>query len=117
MRARALRRRCVFLFPFYYMLIGSLQEEPDTRCAARSPPADFTCDNYSADQRPGRTWLQSLVNSGIFTGGVLLGTVVFGVLAGYALARLHFRGQRHPLRRHAAGADHPVPAADHPAST
>jgi multiple sugar transport system permease protein len=33
-----------------------------------------------------------LVNSGIFTGGVILGTVVFGVLAGYALARLHFRG-------------------------
>ncbi len=37
--------------------------------------------------------LQSLVNSGIFTGGVLLGTVVFGVLAGYALARLHYRGR------------------------
>ena len=28
---------------------------------------------------------QSLFNSGIFTGGVLLCTVVFGVLAGYAL--------------------------------
>ena len=36
---------------------------------------------------------QSLLNSGIFTGGVLFGTVVFGVLAGYALARLHFRGR------------------------
>ena len=36
---------------------------------------------------------QSLLNSVIFTGGVLLGTVVFGVLAGYALARLHFRGR------------------------
>jgi len=35
----------------------------------------------------------SLVNSGIFTGGVILCTVVFGVLAGYALARLHFRGR------------------------
>ena len=37
--------------------------------------------------------MQSLLNSAIFTGGVLLGTVVFGVLAGYALARLHFRGR------------------------
>ena len=37
--------------------------------------------------------MQSLLNSVIFTGGVLLGTVVFGVLAGYALARLHFRGR------------------------
>jgi multiple sugar transport system permease protein len=36
---------------------------------------------------------RSLVNSGIFTIGVLLTTVVFGVLAGYALARLHFRGR------------------------
>ena len=37
--------------------------------------------------------MQSLLNSVIFTGGVLLGTVVFGVLAGYALARLQFRGR------------------------
>ena len=37
--------------------------------------------------------LRSLMNSGIFTGGVILATVVFGVLAGYALARLHFRGR------------------------
>ena len=37
--------------------------------------------------------VQSLINSAIFTGGVLLGTVFFGVLAGYALARLHFRGR------------------------
>ena len=36
---------------------------------------------------------RSLLNSGIFTGGVLLCTVVFGVLAGYALAILHFRGR------------------------
>ncbi len=33
------------------------------------------------------------MNSGIFTGGVLIGTVVFGVLAGYALAILHWRGR------------------------
>ena len=37
--------------------------------------------------------LRSLMNSGIFTGGVLLGTLVFGVLGGYALAMLHFRGR------------------------
>ena len=36
---------------------------------------------------------RSLLNSGIFTGGVILGTLVFGVLAGYALARLQFRGR------------------------
>lgn len=36
---------------------------------------------------------RTLVNSGIFTGGVLLTTLVLGLLAGYALARLEFRGR------------------------
>jgi multiple sugar transport system permease protein len=81
-----------FLFPFYYMVIGSLQEKPDTSLAGAFPTGGFTLDNYA--QINSRVDLvQSLVNSGIFTGGVLLGTVVFGVLAGYALARLQFRGQ------------------------
>ena len=81
----------IFLFPFYYMLIGSLQSEPDTSVAGAFPTGGFTLDNYSAiNDRV--DLLRSLVNSGIFTGGVILGTVVFGVLSGYALARLHFRG-------------------------
>ncbi|MBG0566588.1 carbohydrate ABC transporter permease [Actinoplanes aureus] len=80
-----------FLFPFYYMLIGSLQTEPDTSVAGAFPSGGLTLDNY-ADINSRVDLLGSLVNSGIFTGGVLLGTVVFGVLAGYALARLRFRG-------------------------
>lgn len=83
----------IFLFPFYYMLIGSLQTEPDTTPAGALPnPGNLTVQNYTdIDSRLdlGTT----LVNSGIFTGGVLLCTMVFGVLAGYALARLHFRGK------------------------
>jgi multiple sugar transport system permease protein len=81
----------VFLFPFYYMLIGSLQSEPDTSLAGAFPTGGFTLDNY-ADINNRVDLLRSLVNSGIFTGGVILCTVVFGLLAGYALARLHFRG-------------------------
>jgi multiple sugar transport system permease protein len=82
----------VFLFPFYYMVIGSLQEEPDTSLGGLIPFGGITFDNYTAIN--GRVDLvQSLLNSLIFTGGVMLGTVVFGVLAGYALARLHFRGR------------------------
>jgi multiple sugar transport system permease protein len=82
----------VFLFPFYYMIVGSLQRKPDTSVKGAFPTGGFTLDNYT--QINSRVDLvQSLVNSGIFTGGVLLGTVVFGVLAGYALARLEFRGQ------------------------
>ncbi|HEX7744538.1 MAG TPA: carbohydrate ABC transporter permease [Micromonosporaceae bacterium] len=82
----------MFLFPFYYMLIGSLQSEPDTSAAGAFPTSGFTLHNY-ADINSRVDLVRSLVNSGIFTGGVILGTVVFGVLAGYALARLHFRGR------------------------
>ncbi|WP_203417062.1 carbohydrate ABC transporter permease [Jiangella ureilytica] len=82
-----------FLFPFYYMIVGSLQESPDPTPAGAFPdPSNLTLDNYVAiDERI--DLLQGLLNSGIFTGGVLLGTVVFGVLAGYALAVLHWRGR------------------------
>ena len=74
------------------MVIGSLQKEPDTTIAGAFPTGGFTLNNYI--QINSRVDLvQSLINSAIFTGGVLLGTVFFGVLAGYALARLHFRGR------------------------
>jgi multiple sugar transport system permease protein len=82
----------IFLFPFYYMVIGSLQEKPDTSVKGAFPTHGLTLHNY-ADINSRVNLAQSLVNSGIFTGGVLLMTVVFGVLAGYALARLHFRGR------------------------
>jgi multiple sugar transport system permease protein len=82
----------VFLFPFYYMVIGSLQPHPDTSIAGAIPTHGVTLHNYQQiNERV--DLLRSLTNSGIFTGGVILGTVVFGVLAGYALARLHFRGR------------------------
>jgi multiple sugar transport system permease protein len=82
-----------FLFPFYYMVIGSLQAEPDTTVAGAFPnPANLTLQNY-AEINSRIDLVTGLVNSGIFTGGVLLGTVVFGVLAGYALAILQWRGR------------------------
>ena len=82
----------LFLFPFYYMVVGSLQREPDTSVGGAFPTGGFTLDNF-AQINERVDLVGSLVNSGIFTGGVLLGTVVFGILAGYALARLHWRGR------------------------
>jgi multiple sugar transport system permease protein len=83
----------LFLFPFYYMLVGSLQHEPDTSPAGAVPdPSNLTLGNYT-DINERLDLGRALLNSGVFTGGVLLCTVVFGVLAGYALARLHFRGR------------------------
>ena len=82
----------LFLFPFYYMFIASLQVDPDTSLRGAFPTGGFTLDNYR-DINGRVDLLRSLVNSGIFTGAVILCTVVFGLLAGYALARLHFRGR------------------------
>jgi ABC-type glycerol-3-phosphate transport system permease component len=83
----------VFLFPFYYMVIGSLQKTRDPTLRGALPdPSNTTLDNYN-QINDSINLGRSLANSGIFTGGVLLGTVVFGVLAGYALAILHFRGR------------------------
>jgi multiple sugar transport system permease protein len=83
----------VFLFPFYYMVIGALQREPNPDVSGAFPnPANLTLDNLhninGAINLP-----RTLLNSGIFTGGVLLCTLVLGLLAGYALARLEFRGR------------------------
>ncbi len=83
----------VFLFPFYYMVVGSLQREPDTSLAGAFPnPSNITLDNY-VDINGRIGLVQGLANSGIFTMGVILCTLVFGVLAGYALSVLHWRGR------------------------
>ncbi|MFF2382202.1 carbohydrate ABC transporter permease [Streptomyces sp. NPDC058108] len=80
-----------FLFPFYYMVVGSLKKTT-TGDVSGALPGGFTTANYRAIN--GAISLgRSLLNSGIVTGGVLLCTLVFGVLAGYALARLSFRGR------------------------
>ncbi|TFC21870.1 carbohydrate ABC transporter permease [Cryobacterium glucosi] len=82
-----------FLFPFYYMIVGSLQKSPDTSISGAFPnPANLTLENY-ADINSRVNLMQTLLNSGIFTGGVIVGTLVFGVLVGYALAQLQWRGR------------------------
>jgi multiple sugar transport system permease protein len=81
----------VFVFPFYYMVVISLKTQPDVGLAA-AVPSGLSLQNYGAINDAinlGRT----LASSGIFTGGVLLLTLVFGLLAGYALALLNWRGK------------------------
>jgi multiple sugar transport system permease protein len=83
----------VFLFPFYYMIIGSLQTAPDTTIAGAFPnPSNITGANYAAINERINLF-QGLLNSSIFTIGVLLCTMVFGMLVGYALAVLQWRGR------------------------
>ncbi len=83
----------VFVFPFYYMLIGSLQEDPDTGLGGALPNlGNATTANYS-EINEAIDLVGSLINSAIFTLGVLAGTLVCGLLAGYSLAVLHYRGR------------------------
>lgn len=83
----------VFLLPFYYMVIASLQKKKDTTLGGLLPmPSNLTFDNYTAINNAVHI-PQSLMNSLIFTLGVVLGTLVGGVLVGYALAQLKFRGR------------------------
>ncbi|GAA2220911.1 carbohydrate ABC transporter permease [Promicromonospora sukumoe] len=82
----------VFAFPFYFMVVGAFQESPTNTPDHLLPTSGWTLDNFAAiDSRI--DLLGSLGNSLIFTAGVLLGTVTFGLLAGYAMARLDFRGR------------------------
>ncbi|MDQ3751812.1 MAG: carbohydrate ABC transporter permease, partial [Actinomycetota bacterium] len=84
----------LFLFPFYYMVIGALQKNPNTDISGAFPqPGNLTLDNFVEINRA-INLAGTLLSSAIFTGGVILSTLVLGLLAGYALAQLEFRGKQ-----------------------
>jgi multiple sugar transport system permease protein len=75
------------------MVIGALQREPNTDISGAFPnPANLTLANFG-DINAQVDLVRTLINSGIFTGGVLLATFIIGSLAGYAMAQLEFRGR------------------------
>ncbi|MEV0849129.1 carbohydrate ABC transporter permease [Streptomyces sp. NPDC049954] len=83
----------VLVFPFLYMVLLSLQRTSDLGPGGLLPrPGNLTFDNYAAMARAIDVW-HALGNSLVFTAGAVLATVVIGLPAGYALARLSFRGR------------------------
>ena len=81
------------LVPFYSMVIGAFQDERDTSLLGMLPlPGNLTLDNFAGVNRS-IDLAQSLLNSLIMTAGVVGCTLVLGLLVGYALAVLSFRGQ------------------------
>lgn len=83
----------VFIFPFYYMLVASVQEKKDASLSGAIPwLSNMWFGNFKAIDAAIDLG-KSLLNSFVFTGGVLLGTLLFGVIAGYALATLKYRGR------------------------
>lgn len=78
-----------FLFPFYFMAIGSVSPANEV---GRVVPSHFDLANwrYMLSRIPiGR----NLLNSAVYAGGVIVSTLVVGSLTGYALARLSFPGR------------------------
>lgn len=83
----------IALIPFYYMILGALQKKRDTSLVGLLPlPGNLTLDNFAAINQS-INLLRSLLNSLIMTSGVVACTLVFGLLVGYALAVLSFRGR------------------------
>lgn len=81
------------LFPFYTMVMGALQTRRDSSLSGLLWPfGNLTLENF-AGVNDAIDLPRSLGNSMIFTMIVMLLTLVFGLLVGYALAILRFRGR------------------------
>ncbi|WP_326607302.1 carbohydrate ABC transporter permease [Streptomyces sp. NBC_01799] len=80
------------LAPFYWMAVSSLRRPADQFSNAPLP-APLSFDNYYAafDARNG--FGRALVNSLVVAGVTTAVTLVVAIFAGYALARLQFRGK------------------------
>jgi multiple sugar transport system permease protein len=80
-----------FLYPFYWMLLASLTPEKNIGSLGLLPH-DVTLDNYTqmmAKIPIGR----ALINSTIVALCTTFGVIISGAMAGYALAKLEFKGK------------------------
>jgi trehalose/maltose transport system permease protein len=80
------------IIPFYWMIVSSLRLPTEGR-STEFIPSPASLANYqgvfSAQNNFGRSLINSLIVSGVTT----ILTLLFGIVAAYALARLRFRGK------------------------
>ncbi|WP_313896200.1 carbohydrate ABC transporter permease [Streptomyces sp. YIM 98790] len=89
----ALLLTAVFLFPVYWMISSSLKPQSDI---LTKDPAFFfipTFDNYSTATGADLFWTYA-ANSVIVTLGAVLLALLVALAAGFALARMRFKGRR-----------------------
>jgi multiple sugar transport system permease protein len=80
------------LAPFYWMVVSALRRPSDQFSNAPLPiPASLA--NLKAAFSPGNGFARGLLNSLIVAGTTTIITLVIGITAAYALARLDFRGK------------------------
>jgi multiple sugar transport system permease protein len=83
----------IMLFPVYYMIITSVSQQSDLNGPGLHLwPEHFTWSNFSdpIEQFPVWNWVR---NSTVITVAVTVITVVCNLLAGYAFAKIRFRGR------------------------
>jgi len=84
----------VALFPFYWMALTSFRTPRGVYVREKMLlPRDLTLENYAFifEERPTLMWLR---NSAVVGLASSIASVIIGVLAGYALVRLKFAGNR-----------------------
>ena len=78
------------ILPFYWMVVSSLRLPSDGRSTDLLPnPA--SAENYFAVFSPANNFTQALFNSILVSTVTTVLTLLFGIMAAYALARLRFR--------------------------
>src|SRR6266581_913954 len=80
------------LAPFYWMVVSALRRPADQ--FSNSPiPNPPSLRNLTAAFSPGNGFARGLLNSVIVAGTTTIITLIIGISAAYALARLDFRGK------------------------
>lgn len=78
------------ILPFYWMIVSSLRLPTEGR-SSEFIPSPASLDNYKGVFAGDNNFMVSLGNSLIVSGTTTLLTLLFGIVAAYALARLRFR--------------------------
>jgi multiple sugar transport system permease protein len=80
------------IIPFYWMIVSSLRLPTEGR-STEFLPSPASVANYKGVFAGGNAFGRSLINSVIVSGTTTVLTLLFGIVAAYALARLQFKGK------------------------
>jgi multiple sugar transport system permease protein len=80
------------IIPFYWMIVSSLRLPGEGR-STEFIPSPVSVENYIGVFSGNNNFGRALVNSVIIASVTTLLTLLFGIVAAYALARLNFRGK------------------------
>jgi multiple sugar transport system permease protein len=80
------------IIPFYWMVVSSLRLPSEGR-STEFIPSPISAENFQAVFSPQNNFGRSLINSLIISGITTALTLLFGIIAAYALARLRFWGK------------------------